>query len=229
MPGTGRHIVPPGGWSQCWKIEPQLRALLASLIRPTAHTIASRPASSESLELTASAAEAASSCPVVGQSRPLVPQHWCSSPAHGLDAFSSFGRCRAQLPLLACAGGLLLRRQGERQVINGHQHTCALQVTRAAVQPQGSDAGIRAQVTKRIKTLGESKRPREAVSELAQMARLGVQPDTQAGTALLNACVRNGQIDMAQAVFDELFGEPSELSVEIKMPPSSLRRAAAPL
>lgn len=92
------------------------------------------------------------------------------------------------------------------------------QVTRAAVQPQGSDAGIRAQVTKRIKTLGESKRPREAVSELAQMARLGVQPDTQAGTALLNACVRNGQIDMAQAVFDELFGnflQPDDITFSI--------------
>lgn len=37
--------------------------------------------------------------------------------------------------------------------------------------------------------------------------RLGVQPDTQAGTALLHACTRNGQIDMAQTVFEELFGE----------------------
>ena len=62
------------------------------------------------------------------------------------------------------------------------------------------------EITKRIKSLGESGRAREAVSELAQMARLGVQPDTQAGTALLHACVRNGQIDMAQTVFEELFG-----------------------
>ena len=68
-------------------------------------------------------------------------------------------------------------------------------------------AGVRAEVTKRIKALGETGRAREAVSELAQMARLGVQPDTQAGTALLHACVRNGQLDMAQAVFEELFGE----------------------
>ena len=68
---------------------------------------------------------------------------------------------------------------------------------------------MRAEITKRIKALGQSGRPREAVSELAQMARLGVQPDTQAGTALLHACVRNGQIDMAQTVFEELFGTAS--------------------
>lgn len=66
---------------------------------------------------------------------------------------------------------------------------------------------MRAEVTKRIKHLGESGRAREAVSELAQMARLGVQPDTQAGTALLHACVRNRELDMAQTVFEELFGE----------------------
>ena len=34
-----------------------------------------------------------------------------------------------------------------------------------------------------------------------------MQPDTQAGTALLHACVRSGKVDMAQSVFNELFGE----------------------
>ena len=88
----------------------------------------------------------------------------------------------------------------------------------------------RALVTRKIKQLGETGRAREAVSELAQMARIGectgrqalyraqgvgsraspagVQPDTQAGTALLHACVRSGKIDMAQSVFNELFGAP---------------------
>jgi len=47
---------------------------------------------------------------------------------------------------------------------------------------------------------------REAVSQLASMARLGVQPDTQAATALIYACARNGNMEMAQAAFEELFG-----------------------
>lgn len=47
---------------------------------------------------------------------------------------------------------------------------------------------------------------REAVSQLASMARLGVQPDTQAATALIYACTRNGNMEMAQAAFEELFG-----------------------
>lgn len=40
------------------------------------------------------------------------------------------------------------------------------------------------------------------------MARLGVQPDTQAATALIYACARNGNMEMAQAAFEELFGAP---------------------
>ncbi|KAK9811318.1 hypothetical protein WJX72_001693 [[Myrmecia] bisecta] len=68
-------------------------------------------------------------------------------------------------------------------------------------------ATVRAGVTRRIKDLGRSGKPREAVSELAEMARLGVQPDTQAATALVDACARNGKMDMAQSVFEELFGE----------------------
>ncbi len=66
---------------------------------------------------------------------------------------------------------------------------------------------VRQTVTRRIQTLGRQKRPKEAVSQLAEMARLGVQPDTQAATALIDACVRNKKMDMAQSVFEELFGE----------------------
>ncbi len=53
---------------------------------------------------------------------------------------------------------------------------------------------------------GRANKPREAVLQLAEMAKLGVQPDTQAATALLDACARNGNMDMAESVFDELFG-----------------------
>ena len=52
---------------------------------------------------------------------------------------------------------------------------------------------------------------REAVSQLASMARLGVQPDTQAATALIYACARNGNMEMAQAAFEELFGARPDL------------------
>ena len=74
---------------------------------------------------------------------------------------------------------------------------------------------MRADVTRKIKKLGREGKPREAVAELAAMARLGVQPDTLAATALVDACARNGRMDMARSVFDELFGgllAPDEVS-----------------
>ncbi|KAL3141350.1 hypothetical protein ABBQ32_004933 [Trebouxia sp. C0010 RCD-2024] len=79
---------------------------------------------------------------------------------------------------------------------------------------------VRATVTRRIQTLGRQKRPKEAVSQLAEMARLGVQPDTQAATALIDACVRNRKMDMAQRVFEELFGEflePDDVTFSVLM------------
>ena len=57
---------------------------------------------------------------------------------------------------------------------------------------------MRADVTRRIKQLGRAGKPREAVAELANMARLGIQPDTLAATALVDACARNGKMDMAR-------------------------------
>ena len=42
--------------------------------------------------------------------------------------------------------------------------------------------------------------------QLAEMARLGVQPDNIAATALLDACARNRKMEMASSVFEELFG-----------------------
>lgn len=61
-----------------------------------------------------------------------------------------------------------------------------------------SEAQVRAEVTRRIKKLGRDGKPREAVAELASMAKLGVSPDTLAATALVDACARNGKMDMAR-------------------------------
>ena len=67
---------------------------------------------------------------------------------------------------------------------------------------------VRAEVTRRIKQLGQQRKFKEAVQELASLATLGIQPDTQAATALLAACTRSRDMKMAQSVFEQLFGEP---------------------
>lgn len=46
----------------------------------------------------------------------------------------------------------------------------------------------------------------QATLQLAEMARLGVQPDSISATALVHACASNNKMDMALSVFDELFG-----------------------
>lgn len=66
---------------------------------------------------------------------------------------------------------------------------------------------VRQEVTRRIKTLGQQRKFKEAVQELASLATLGIQPDTQAATALLAACTRSRDMKMAQSVFEQLFGE----------------------
>ncbi len=66
---------------------------------------------------------------------------------------------------------------------------------------------VRQQVTRRIKALGQQRKFKEAVQELASLATLGIQPDTQAATALLAACTRSRDMKMAQSVFEQLFGE----------------------
>ena len=71
--------------------------------------------------------------------------------------------------------------------------------------PSADEIRVRAEVTRRIKDLGRQGKAREAVGELAAMARLGIQPDTLSGTALLDACMRCKKIDMAESVFEELF------------------------
>ncbi|KAL4859276.1 Pentatricopeptide repeat-containing protein [Chlorella vulgaris] len=75
----------------------------------------------------------------------------------------------------------------------------------ASSPPALTETQVRASTTRRIKELGRQGKPREAVAELASMAKLGIQPDTIAATALLDACCRNGKMEMARSVFAELF------------------------
>lgn len=48
-------------------------------------------------------------------------------------------------------------------------------------------------------------------SDGAGLAKIGVQPDTQAATALVAACVAANNMEVAQTIFDELFGEPARV------------------
>ena len=65
---------------------------------------------------------------------------------------------------------------------------------------------------------------REAVQQLAEMARLGVQPDSMLGTALIDACARSGHMQMAQAAFEELFGACLSLYTTHTTPDASTHR-----
>ena len=64
----------------------------------------------------------------------------------------------------------------------------------------------RAEVTRRIKHLGKQGKPKQAINELTNLVKLGIQPNTVTATALVSACATNGNMDMALNVFDELFG-----------------------
>lgn len=69
------------------------------------------------------------------------------------------------------------------------------------------EEAVRIEVTQRIKDLGRAGQLKSAVRELTAMADSGVPPDTRAATALLDACVRNGKMSMAESVFEDFFGE----------------------
>lgn len=63
------------------------------------------------------------------------------------------------------------------------------------------------ETTRRIRDLGRAGKPREALDTLASMAeQYKVKPDAFAVTALIDACARNNNMDMARNVFEELFG-----------------------
>ena len=76
------------------------------------------------------------------------------------------------------------------------------------MQALASDDVIKArtEVTRRITHLGRQGKPKQAISELTQLAKMGIQPDTQAATALVSACTANRNMEMAMNIFEELFG-----------------------
>ncbi|KAI8470632.1 MAG: hypothetical protein J3K34DRAFT_419810 [Monoraphidium minutum] len=91
-----------------------------------------------------------------------------------------------------------------------------------AEAPQALDAeavrDARAAVTRRIKALGSQRKLKEAIAELAGLSKLGVQPDTQAATALVAACAQSGNMEMAETVFEQLFAEflePDEVTCAV--------------
>ncbi|GMH40277.1 hypothetical protein BSKO_08181 [Bryopsis sp. KO-2023] len=83
-------------------------------------------------------------------------------------------------------------------------------VTSAVAERSEAENVALVEVTKRIRDLGRDGKLKMAVGELAQFARLGFQPDAQAASALLDACVKNKKMEMAEAVFQDLFGEVVE-------------------
>lgn len=77
---------------------------------------------------------------------------------------------------------------------------------------------VRSEVTRRIKALGAQRKVKEAIQELAGLSKVGVQPDTQAATALVAACAQSGNMEMAETVFEQLFGDflkPDEVTFAV--------------
>ena len=60
--------------------------------------------------------------------------------------------------------------------------------------------------TQRIKSLGRRGLPMQAIEALAALGRESVQPDVIIATATVEACVQNGEMELALRVFKELFG-----------------------
>lgn len=111
---------------------------------------------------------------------PSFDPHFCRQGPEG--SLSASMPHRLHLALCACLAKLCRMRPDRRLIGSCGSETSArellLQTPRASVVQQqqdntapGKDVDIRVQATKRIKSLGEAGRAREAVSELAQMAR----------------------------------------------------------
>ncbi len=112
----------------------------------------------------------------------------------------------APITVPACKLGIevLLDRSPPVNVQAAPPHKIMLQDVDAAEGQRVKQ--VRMAVTRKIKDLGRAGKAREAVQQLAEMSRLGVQPDSMLGTALVDACARSGHMQMAQAAFEELFG-----------------------
>jgi pentatricopeptide repeat protein len=72
------------------------------------------------------------------------------------------------------------------------------------------------EVTRRIQALGRQGKPKEAINELTNLARMGIKPDLIAATALISACTANRNMDMAMNVFDELFGVARPFCISVR-------------
>ncbi|KAG2430766.1 hypothetical protein HYH02_013605 [Chlamydomonas schloesseri] len=97
-----------------------------------------------------------------------------------------------------------------------HRQVCRARLQGEAQTEEERVASARAEVTKRIKTLGAQGKVKDAISALAGLANLGIQPDTRAATALVQACTRD--MELAQSIFDEMFGEflqPDEVTFAV--------------
>jgi pentatricopeptide repeat protein len=102
----------------------------------------------------------------------------------------------------------------------GTAEPAEIETAEPAAPPTAEEIRVRTEVTRRIKELGRQGKAREAVGELAAMARLGVQPDCQSATALLDACMRSRKIEIAESVFDELFNgllTPDEVTFAVML------------
>ena len=130
-------------------------------------------------------------------------------------------------PLVSCETPYICHRVGveESKALSSQSRKSVVACSGSGVVVSGSsviddedEARILSEVTRRIKNLGRKGKVRDAIKELAAMARMGVQPDTQAATALVDACVRARKMETAESVFDELFGEllvPDEVAFSV--------------
>jgi hypothetical protein len=109
------------------------------------------------------------------------------------------------------------------QRVRLHARACHLPAQQAdassdpAAAQQQSERDVLVAVTRRIKALGEARKFKEAVAELASLATLGIQPDTQAATALLAACTRSRDMKLAEDIFSQLFGERVRVHVRVRV------------
>ncbi|KAL6756025.1 hypothetical protein V8C86DRAFT_2659331 [Haematococcus lacustris] len=137
---------------------------------------------------------------------------------------SSFGsRCSCARPACMRPGllpaGRLSCRRPAALTLSAEAHTNESEEERVS--------RIRAQVTRRIKRLGEQGAAKEAIKELTSLNALGIAPDTQAATALLSACLRD--MELAQSVFDELFVDflqPDEITFAVLLRGYGFRKPA---
>mmetsp|Transcript_14693 Transcript_14693/g.37181 ORF Transcript_14693/g.37181 Transcript_14693/m.37181 type:complete len:245 (-) Transcript_14693:105-839(-) len=109
-----------------------------------------------------------------------------------------------------CDGGLGGRRGG----IDASKCSCSCgaaarrrpQSVQCNAQMEASDAKALVAATQKIKQHGREGRPKLAITTLADLASQGIQPDKIAATAVIDACISNNKMDLAEGVFRELFG-----------------------